>query len=414
MRFVLSQRCVLPVLFCLYGMNFMDRSVLGMVSEGLKLDMALSDARMGLLHSILPLALVILAIPAAILNDTIGRRRLISWAAGIWSLAMLGTALACNFITLACARLTAGINEAVLPSGGAAWLSAINPPERRSRAIGMFYVCSPLGMCLGTLAGGGILSLTGDWRAAFLIFPLPGLFGCLLVPRLPDRQALPGTFSSRALALLLQKKTLILTGCAAGFFCILKYSYQAWVPALLMRGYHIGSAEAGLIASSMLLAGAAGPFLGGMLADFMEKRRADGRTKAGALCMAALVAVRLVFYFSVGKLDLPFLWALGILDGIVGMTPTPIYLSICQDVAEERYRSTAAGLLGIFLFLCGGAWGAWLVGVFSDLLGGGAEGLRLAMLGMLAFGVLSSLIYFFESGVYRRERCEPPLPSTAD
>ena len=52
----LDSRYLLPVLVLLYSMNFMDRSVLGIVGDALKADLCLSDAQLGLLHSVLLIA----------------------------------------------------------------------------------------------------------------------------------------------------------------------------------------------------------------------------------------------------------------------------------------------------------------------------------------------------------------------
>ena len=115
-----SRRWLLPVLVALYSMNYMDRSVLGIVGEALKADMGLSDAQLGMIHSILMAALILIFIPASMLNDLWSRQKAVSLCTGLWGLAMAGTAAASGFWSLTAARILGSVNEAVLAPGGAA------------------------------------------------------------------------------------------------------------------------------------------------------------------------------------------------------------------------------------------------------------------------------------------------------
>jgi MFS family permease len=86
------------------------------------------------------------------------------------------------------------------------------------------------------------------------------------------------------------------------------------------------------------------------------------------------------------------------------MMPLPIYFTMAQDVVDDRVRSGACGVLGTLIYLSGGAWGPLLIGFLSDLLGGGAEGLRTAMMSLLGFMALSILIFFMAKNVYIKEK----------
>lgn len=84
---------VLPSLFLLYALNHMARSVLGMVGETVQRDMGFSDVQMGILHSLLLVALFFLLLSCSALNDLRGGRSMLGFAAALWSAAMLGTGL---------------------------------------------------------------------------------------------------------------------------------------------------------------------------------------------------------------------------------------------------------------------------------------------------------------------------------
>ena len=403
-RMTLPQKALLPVLIAYYSMNFMDRSVLGIVGEAMKQDMGFTDAQLGLLHSILLIALILLIFPCSIINDLLKRRKVIGFCAGIWAAGMALTASATGFLSLIFARILGSANEASTGAGGTAWLSTMYPPEKRGKVLGMFQMAAPLGMALGTLLGGGVLSLTGNWRIAFAIFVLPAIAAAIIVPMLPDDQApSKGNFFS-GLPRVFRLRTILLGALATGFFSIIKYSYQAWMPVLLIRSYSLEPQYAGPMAACFLLVGAAGPFLGGLLADFWAKRDNAGRVKAAAALLFLIVLSKTVFYCCLGRVSLPAICVLGVIDGIILMMPIPVYFSFIQDVAEPQYRSTAIGLFGTLVFLMGGAWGPLLVGLLSDAFGGGADGLLYAMASLLLFAFLSGCIYLLTVRWYLKEK----------
>lgn len=189
---VLPSKWILPALVALYSLNFMDRSVLAIVGEAMKADMGFSDAELGLLHSVLLITLIFIIFPGSIINDVWKRKKFIALCAMVWSIAMVGTAMAGSFIALCFARIFAGVNEGSTGSGGTAWLSQHYPAEKRSRVLGIFQMGAPLGMALGTLLGGAVLSLTGSWRYSFFFFVVPALLLSFVVLRLPDDQKSAG------------------------------------------------------------------------------------------------------------------------------------------------------------------------------------------------------------------------------
>lgn len=401
----LDSRYILPVLILLYGMNFMDRSVLGIVGDAIKADLGLNDGQLGLLHSILLIALIGLMLPCAALNDIIGRKRFISFAAAIWTAAMALTGTATSFIHLVCARALGSINEATMGSGGTAWLASNFPVEKRGKVIGLYQVSAPLGMALGMLLGGLILALTGSWRATFFLFLIPGILCVIAIPLLPDNQppAQKGYF--RALPKLLKSRTILLCSFGAGFYCISKFSYQAWLPVLLLRTYEgLAPWAAGAMVAAFLLIGVIGPIVGGAFSDVLNRRYPSGRVYAVVLSMALVAVSKFVLYYIIGVWSLPWVFAYGLFDGLVTMMPLPIYFTMVQDIVPNNLRSGAVGIFGTLTFLLGAAWGPLLVGFFSDLFGGGGAGLRMAQLVLVIFIALSAVAFACTVKSYVREK----------
>ena len=121
------RRALLPVLFLLYALNCTDRSALGVLGGAIQADMGLSDAGMGLIHSALLISLPLLILPAAALNDIVGRRRMLSLAAALWSGATALAGGAAGFVSFGTARFLAGVNEAFTGAGASSWLAAMYP-----------------------------------------------------------------------------------------------------------------------------------------------------------------------------------------------------------------------------------------------------------------------------------------------
>ncbi len=110
------------------------------------------------------------------------------------------------------------------------------------------------------------------------------------------------------------------------------------------------------------------------------------------LCTLCLGLSKLFFYSCVGEVSLPALVAIGVVDGVFTMMPSPVFFNMVQDVCPERYRGIGTGTMGALSFLAGGAFIPFFTGLVSDSFGGGASGLRLSMMCMTGFAVASAFI----------------------
>jgi hypothetical protein len=107
----------------------------------------------------------------------------------------------------------------------------------------------------------------------------------------------------------------------------------------------------------MVLAGATGPIIGGRLADRMQGRWPVGRPATAAFLLGLVLASKAIFYGLMGRLPLPSMVIVGVIDAVITMTPIPIYFSMAQDVVPVRLKSMSVGLFCVIVFLTGGAWG---------------------------------------------------------
>ena len=400
---------VLIVVTGLYVANFMDRSVIAVVLEPMKLDLGLTDAQAGLVQSILLLCLPLILIPSSLALDIWGRKRILILVTLAWSLGTLGTGLATGFVLLLAARAVCSWGEAGFGSGGTSWIAMSYPPEKRSRMLGIFGLSAPLGMALGTFGGGLLVAMTGSWRTPFLLLIVPGIILVVGLLFLKDYDSGVSEDKRRIgfyladTAKLFRNRTLIIVGFATAAYCFVKFSYQGWVPTMLVRNYGLDCMQAGHLFTLMVLAGMLGPIFGGIAADWRQKSSPIGRPQMAVLFLCAITLSKAVFYGLMGHVPLAAIVAVGIADSIITMAPIPVYFTVVQDVVPVRLKSTAVGLFGTIVFLGGGAWGPIAVGALSDRLGGGTA-INMAMQVNVGMAILGAFFFFVVCRTYVADR----------
>jgi EmrB/QacA subfamily drug resistance transporter len=124
------------------------------------------------------LTFAVLLLPAAVLGDRVGRRRVFVGGLTLFTVASAAAALAPDIGTLVLARALQGVGgAAVLPLSLTLLTSAV-PPARRGAALGIWGASSGLAVALGPLLGGAITQ-SGSWQ---YIFWLNVPIGIVLVP----------------------------------------------------------------------------------------------------------------------------------------------------------------------------------------------------------------------------------------
>ena len=104
---------VLVVLTLVYTFNFIDRQLLSILQEAIKLDLSLSDAQLGLLTGFaFAMFYVTAGIPIARLADRSNRRNIVAVSVGLWSFMTAISGFVQNYLQLLLARVGVGVGEA--------------------------------------------------------------------------------------------------------------------------------------------------------------------------------------------------------------------------------------------------------------------------------------------------------------
>ncbi len=148
-------------------------------------------------------------IPAGTLGDRLGRRRLLMIGAAAFAAASVLAAFSTSAAMLIAARAALGVAGATLMPSTLALISTLFPdPSRRAVAVGIWATMFALGMAMGPVAG-GILLTQFWWGAAFLpavpILALVLLLGPVLLPeyRAPGSRRLDLPSMALAIAAML-------------------------------------------------------------------------------------------------------------------------------------------------------------------------------------------------------------------
>lgn len=371
-----STRAMLWILLIVYIFNFIDRQIVNILAEPIRLELDLSDTQIGLMTGLaFALFYTVLGIPIARYADrpTSSRPFIIAVALAIWSAMTAVSGMAQNFAQLLLARIGVGVGEAGCTPAAHSLISDTVPKEKRSSALAFYALGIPIGGLLGMMIGGLLADWVG-WRMAFVFVGLPGVVLALVVafmlkePRrnvgggaiaankpMASMDALKAIFSSRALVLLIT---------AGSFAAFLSYGKVTWTTIYFQRTHGLTPGEVGFWFGLVNgLAGAAGTFLGGWIADKYGAINRRHVLTAPAIGMTIAAPVALLGY-SMG------IWWVAL---IVLVVPTllnslyygPFYSSV-QGLVPLSARAMASAVTLFCQNLIGLGLGPLFFGMMSD------------------------------------------------
>jgi predicted MFS family arabinose efflux permease len=392
-------RIALALAFLLMLSDYLVRSVMAGVLPLVKAEWGLSDGELGLLLSIVPLLVGLLAWPVSLLADRWGYVRSITAMALVWCGATIGCGLAQSHVQLLLARAAVGAGEAAYGSAGGALIASFVPPQRRAASLGFFASAAVLGTVLG-VAFGGVVAAQFGWRSAFMAAGAGSL--ALVVAfrwlvREPPKPATPvpaRSLTADARTLLVPRSARLLY-IAAGLQFFVPSVVAAWLPTWFTRAYDMAPDAAAVRAAAVFLVLGVGTVAGGFLADRISARQPDRKCLVlASYALATFAFTTLAFVVPPGGLQMLLLCC-----GALFMTSTAgVSNSAILDVTPTTLRATALATGVLSANLLGLAPGAWVAGHVSDRFGL-ATALALAPLPAL----LAAALFAAARATYRRD-----------
>lgn len=133
------------------------------------------------------LVYAVLLLTGGLLADLYGRRRVFMAGAGVFTIASLLCAVAPSVSILIAGRALTGIGAALLIPSSLAIIRVVwRDPAERGRALGIWAACNGLAMAIGPTLGGLLIGHFG-WRSIFLVvIPVSTAAFLLAVPAIPE------------------------------------------------------------------------------------------------------------------------------------------------------------------------------------------------------------------------------------
>ena len=377
--------------------NYLDRQILAILLESIKVEMMLSDTQLGLLSGLaFAIFYATLGLPIAYLADRYNRKRIIVSALMLFSLMTYACGLAQSYSQLLLARIGVAVGEAGTNPPSIAMIADMYEPDRRATPLAIFAVGINLGIFIA-FAFGGWIAMEYGWRATFQITAIPGVLLALIAIftlRDPPRGMSDSCEAPSQAQPLLQVIRFMIGGRALRHLIIamtlvvgLSYGTIAWIPAYLIRVHELTTTEIGLALALIVgVGGGIATALCGIAADRLGQR--DKRWNLWLLgLIACFTAPLLMAAFNTSTA----LWSFILLAPSISLTAVYIGpgLAMLQGLVRPQMRALSAAVLILVSNLFGLGLGPLAVGVISDRLsaeyGAGSLSIALTLLSMISF-----------------------------
>jgi MFS family permease len=313
---------VVGVLFLGSILSFLDRQVIALMVDDIKVDLGLNDFEIGLLQGP-PFGIfyATMSIPLALLADRTNRRNIVIAGVTFWSLATAACGLAGSFIQLFLARIAVGSGEACLAPCAYSMISDYFRRHLLPLAMSIFTMGNLAGVGLAMIIGGAVLAYAESlgeivvwgigavqpWQFTFIVIGLPGvlLAMLLLTVREPLRRGVRQDVDSTSIRAFLgflgaHRRTFASLFGSFTLLVMVAYGNFAWVPTFFIRTFGWTPAEAGSVYGTLVAVfGTSGALCGGAFASWLSGRgHTDAPYRATLLCSLPLLPLALLIFLA--------------------------------------------------------------------------------------------------------------------
>ena len=387
---------VLILLTIVYGFNFIDRQIVGILAPFIQEDLSLTNTELGLLIGLaFAVFYTTVAIPIAWLADRYNRVNILSIALATWSGFTALTGLATNFVQIGLARMGVGIGEAGGSPPSHSIISDMYPKEERASALGVYAMGIPIGVMAAYFVTAALIGTSSDdvnWREIFVFLGVSGILLAIIVKlviREPVRGAMefndqreitkPPFVESLKTLLRIPAWWAMCFGIAFGSF--VSYSKSAFHTKYLVTLDPSFDFQTLVIILGVIngITYAGGAFFGARLADKWGKRdiRAYGWLPAISITLCLPIGIA-AWWSPTVEMNLIFTSFFLLFMGIY-LGPS---FAIAQTLAPIHMRAMSTALFFFILNMIGLGLGPSISGWMIDLYNanyGNVESIRYAM-----------------------------------
>ena len=374
----------LLLLTLVYGFNFIDRQIMGILAPFIQKDLGLSNTELGLLIGLaFAVFYTFVAIPIAWLADRFNRVNILSIALATWSAFTALTGLANNFVQVALSRMGVGIGEAGGSPPSHSIISDMYPKEERASALGVYSMGIPLGIMAAYFVTASLMDVSEDqvnWRQIFIFLGLTGIALAAvvkLVLKEPVRGAMEltsGTTISKPPFLESLKVLMRIPAWWAMCFGIAFGSFVSYAKSAFQTKYLVTLDPSFDFQTLVIILGimngttyAGGAFFGARLADRWGKKDIRAYGWLPAIAMLLCLPVGIIGWW-VDSVEMHLVFATFALL-LLGIYLGPSF-AIAQTLAPIHMRAMSTALFFFILNMIalggGPTFAGWLMDVFGN------------------------------------------------
>jgi ABC-type branched-subunit amino acid transport system ATPase component/predicted MFS family arabinose efflux permease len=374
----------LSVLGALVFVDALDQTAFGVLAPDIQRTLKLTDTAIGVIGALGGLVIFLGAIPLGYLGDRTRRVTLIGACTALWSVFAVLTGLVASTWQLVVTRTVAGVVKAnELPVQGSVLADAY-PIEGRARVFAAVRASQSAGYLVGPVLAGSLASVAGGhagWRWVFPLLAIPAaVFAVSAVGlREPTRgshemlavlgeelaaDAEPTPISIGAGFDRLKKiKTFYYLVVSLAVLGLAPVAAPIYINLVLLHHFHLGSSARGVVGSLTAVGGTVGVLAGGTAGDRLFRRAPE---KAAVLTGALVTAYGVLQAVAVAMPDTALFTLLSAVASACAFAAFVVMQAIGAAVAPYRLRSMAFAMIGLYLSLVGGLFGAVLIGRLSS------------------------------------------------
>ena len=401
---------VLVLLTIVYGFNFIDRQIMGILAPFIQKDLGLTNTELGLLIGLaFAVFYTFVAIPIAWLADRYNRVNILSIALATWSGFTALTGLANNFIQIGLARMGVGIGEAGGSPPSHSIISDLFPKEERASALGVYSMGIPLGIMAAYFVTASLMGSSGDdvdWRRIFIVLGLTGI-GLAVIVKLVLKEPKRGAMEfdenveiEKPPFMQSLKELMKIPAWWAMCFGIAFGSFVSYAKSAFQTKYLVTLDPTFNFQTLVIILGimngttyAAGAFFGARLADKWGKKDIRAYGWLPAISIGLCLPIGLITWW-VPSIELHLIFATLFLL-LIGIYLGPSF-AIAQTLAPVHMRAMSTALFFFILNMIalggGPTFAGWIMDIFKQSFND-LESIRYAMT-VTSFVFVPSVISF--------------------
>ncbi len=375
---------VAAVLFVVYTLAFVDRSIIGYLVDPIRADFGINDMQFALLQNLsFSFFYSIMSLPLGRLADS--RSRHVQLTAGVllWTLMTILAGKANSVWVLAVTLMGIGLGEACLVPCAYSMISDYFAPEKRTLPLNIFSS----GIMFGTLAAnvlGGLVSQYAfdigpttipvlghvkPWQYSFILVGLPGIpiLVALLTVKEPSRKGQFGQPSMKATFryILAHWKTYTSVIGGTTFGAMTNGAILGWLVPWFSRRYGWSNVKIGsYLGTFSFVFGSVGVLFAGILANRLMSKGKKAVTIKLMIAAEALVLIPIALAHAV---DNPY-WVLWCVGGIIffGGFSSSLGPATLQNITPNEMRGQITAICFLVLSLIAMNTGMPMVGLLTS------------------------------------------------